>query len=65
MDWWAPGAPQIMSSDIENSLSEPGAELQPLPRKGFTKHLTKIKMFKIPDLFNRPTAAPVATVNRR
>ena len=42
MDRNAPDAPQFTSLDIEKSVSEPRAELRPLPRNMFTRRPTKI-----------------------
>ena len=45
MDLRAPRAPQFMSPDIGNSLSEPRAERRPLSRNMFTRRPTKKYFF--------------------
>ena len=51
--------------DINNSISEPHAELRPRPWKGSKKKNTKVFFLKVPVLVHRPTAAAVAGGNCR
>ena len=61
----APWAPYFTSLDIENSLSDPHAELWPQLQKLFAKPPLKKIILKSPDLVYRTAAPPIAAENCR
>ena len=63
LKWLTPQAAQAKphgGQDIENSLSEPHAELLPRPQKGSNKQFF---FFKIPDLVHRQKLPPDGAVD--
>ena len=65
VDLWAWEAPPYRGQGIDDSLSQPRAELQLRPPKVSNKQFTKSCIFKIPDLVHRSTPAAVAGGNCR
>ena len=65
MDTTLPACQETWEARYKKSLSEPLAELRPLPRKGSNEPITIEINFEIPDFVHRPVAAAAANENQR